>query len=587
MKICAERQRLLDCDGHAMVVGGPGSGKTTIALKKALVRIEAGLRPGQAVLFLSFSRAAVARIGQASRMQLPREKRALLNVQTFHSFFWELLKTHAYLLGAPRKISILMPQDERVRSGGIKRDKEPNKWAAWLKERDNLFTTEGHIAFDLFAPKAAMLLAESNLICGLIAEQFPLVIVDEAQDTGPDAWRCIELLSSSTQVICLADLEQQIFDHLPGIGPERIEAIKAALMPTEVNLGSENLRSPGSQIAEFGQDILAGRVRQGGYKGVSSLSFNPNTDLGVTLRRGLGCLKREIRRETQSWPKTIAILVPYGTEAAKVSASLNSGKKPVPHKLMFDEDEARLAARFAAFLLEPREAFGEAAQIAEALMLLCDLKRAAGSTTAANQLLGWATKCKAGKISNAGQINAIRAVLKAVTTGAFTGDPAKDWILIKKTLRASGEALLISVAQHLDYLVAFNRGKRISAGLSSTWEMTQTYARAREALDAALAQDLILDGIDDPDGIQVMTIHKAKGKQFDGVMILRRQTHDGQRLVSNLVWRGDVAPYRRSRKILMVAVTRAKAHTMMVQQIWPDCPIMTPHQLRSAYAIPV
>ena len=587
MKICAERQRLLDCDGHAMVVGGPGSGKTTIALKKALVRIEAGLRPGQAVLFLSFSRAAVARIGQASRMQLPREKRALLNVQTFHSFFWELLKTHAYLLGAPRKISILMPQDERVRSGGIKRDKEPHKWAAWLKERENLFTTEGLIAFDLFAPKAAMLLAESNLICGLIAQQFPLVIVDEAQDTGPDAWRCIELLSSSTQVICLADLEQQIFDHLPGIGPERIGAIKAALKPTEVDLGSENLRSPGSQIAEFGQDILAGRVRQGGYKGVSSLSFNPNTDLGVTLRRALGCLKREIRRETQSWPKTIAILVPYGTEAAKVSASLNSGKKPVPHKLMFDEDEARLAARFAAFLLEPREAFGETVQIAEALMLLCDLKRAAGSTAAANQLLGWATKCRAGKISNAGQINAIRAVLKAMTTGAFTGDPAKDWILVKKTLRASGEALLISVAQHLDYLVAFNRGKRISAGLSSTWEMTQTYAHAREALDAALAQDLILDGIDDPDGIQVMTIHKAKGKQFDGVMILRRQTHNGERLVSNLVWRGDVAPYRRSRKILMVAVTRAKAHTMMVQQIWPDCPIMTPHQLRSAYTIPV
>jgi DNA helicase-2/ATP-dependent DNA helicase PcrA len=570
-----------------MVIGGPGSGKTTIALKKALVRIEAGLRPGQAVLFLSFSRAAVARIGQASRMQLPRDKRALLNVQTFHSFFWELLKTHAYLLGAPRKISILMPQDERVRNGGIKREKEPEKWAAWLNERDGLFTTDGLVAFDLFAPKAAMLLGASNLICRLIAEQFPLVIVDEAQDTGPDAWRCIELLSSATQIICLADLEQQIFDHLPGIGPQRLEAIKATLTPTEVNLGSENLRSPGSQIAEFGQDILAGRVRHGGYKGVSSLSFNPNIDLGVTLRRALGCLKREIRRETQYWPKTIAILVPYGTEAAKVSSSLNSGKKPVPHKLMFDENEARLAARFAAFLLEPREAISEAVQVAEALMLLRDIKRAAGSATAANQLLGWATKCKAGKISNAGQINAIRAVLKAITTGAFSGDPAKDWILVKNALRTSGEALLISVAQYLDYLVAFNRGKRISAGLSSTWEMTQTYAHSREALDAALAQDLILDGIDDPDGIQVMTIHKAKGKQFDGVMVLRRQTHNGQRLVSNFVWRGDVAPYRRSRKILMVAVTRAKAHTMMVQQIWPDCPIMTPHQLRSAYDISV
>jgi DNA helicase-2/ATP-dependent DNA helicase PcrA len=583
MKICAERQKLLDCEGHALVTGGPGSGKTTIALKKAHVRIEAGLRPGQSVLFLSFSRAAVARIGQASRMQLPREGRALLNVQTFHSFFWEILKTHAYLLGAPRTIRILMPQDERVRSGGIKRDKEPQKWAAWLQERETLFTTEGLIAFDLFAPKAEKLLAESSLIRGLIAEQFPLVIVDEAQDTGPDAWRCIEMLAPSTQVICLADLEQQIFDHLPGIGPERIEAIKAALTPTEINLGSENLRSPGSQIAEFGQDILACRVREGGYKGVSSLSFNPNADLGVTLRRALGCLKRAIRSETQSWPKTIAILVPYGSEAAKVSVSLNSGTKPVPHKLMFDEDEARLAARFAAFLLEPREAYNEASQVGEALMLLCDLKKATGANTAANQLLGWIAKCKAGKISSAGQVTAIRSVLATLKTAAFTGDPAKDWTFVKKTLRASGEPMLIAVAQHLDYLVAFNRGKRISAGLSATWEMTETYARAREALDAALAQDLILEGIDDPDGIQVMTIHKAKSKQFDGVLVVRRQTRNGQKLVSNFIWRDDVPPYRRSRKILMVAVTRAKTHTMMVQQVWPDCPIMSPHQLRSAY----
>ncbi|MEI9979392.1 MAG: UvrD-helicase domain-containing protein [Edaphobacter sp.] len=582
MKICAERQKLLDCDDHAMITGGPGSGKTTIALKKALVRIEMGLKPGQSVLFLSFSRAAVARIVQASRLQLNKEGRTLLNVQTFHSFFWDLLKTHSYLLGAPRFIRILMPQDERVRSEGIKADKEPKKWAAWLRAREQLFTSEGLIAFDLFAPKAARLLEQSPLIRSLIAERFPLIIVDEAQDTGPDAWRCIELLAAETQVICLADLEQQIFDHLPGIGPERIEAIKSALHPLEIELGSENLRSPGSEIADFGRDLLSGNARRGGYKGVSTLSFSPNSDLGQTMRRALGCLKREVRKETGSWPKTIAVLVPSGHEAAKVSASLNGGK-PVPHKLMFDEDVARLAARFAAYLLEPREHLTEATAIAEALTLLADLKKAAGSTTAVKQLLGWAAKCRAGNISSAAQVRAVRELLSKLKTSAFSGDPGKDWLMVKQALRASGDPVLITVAQHLDYLVAFNRGKRISANLSAAWESTTTYLCARETLDTALEQDLMLDGMDDPDGIQIMTVHKAKGKQFDGVIVLRRQTHNGQTVVSNFIWRGDRPPYRRSRKILMVAVTRAKAHTLMLQQVWPACPIMDAHSLRSVY----
>lgn len=585
MIICEERQKLLDCKHHALVTGGPGSGKTTIALKKALLRIEAGLQPGQTVLFLSFSRAAVARIVEASRLQLDKQSRGLLNVQTFHSFFWELLKSHAYLLGAPRAIRILMPQDERVRSGGLKSDKEPKKWAAWLAEREQLFRQEGLIAFDLFAPKAAGLLEQSPLLRRLIAERFPMIILDEAQDTGPDAWRCIEMLASSVQVICLADLEQQIFDHLPGIGPERIEAIQRALQPVEVQLGTQNMRSPDSEIAEFGRDILAGRVRASGYKGVSSFAFNRAGDLGSMMRRALGCLKRRIRKETNSWPKTIAIIVPSGIEAAKVSASLNGGTKPVMHKLMFDEDEARLAARFAAYLLEPREGLAEAAQIGEALHLLANLKRAAGSTSAVKQLLGWSAKCAAGKVSTAAQVTAIRSTLRKLRTSAYSGNPAKDWLMVKNVLRTSGDSLLALVAGHLDYLVAFNRGKRISANLTAAWERTESYLRAREALDAALTQDLLLDGVDDPDGIQIMTVHKAKGKQFDGVVVLRRESHNGERLVSNLVWRGDRPPYRRSRKILMVAVTRAKSHTLMAQQIWPSCPIMDHFTLASAYDI--
>ena len=125
-------------------------------------------------------------------------------------------------------------------------------------------------------------------------------------------------------------------------------------------------------------------------------------------------------------------------------------------------------------------------------------------------------------------------------------------------------------------------GNAISA-IRRTLEIDGVYSQARQALDAALTQDLILNGLDDPDGIQVMTIHKSKAKQFDGVVVLRRETHNGQVLISNFIWRDDAPPYRRSRKILMVGVTRARVHTLMAQQVWPGCPIMGAHTLRSAF----
>ena len=88
---CELRDSVLACDGHVLVIGGPGSGKTTIALRKAVERIRQRMLPGQSVLFLSFSRAAVARILDASRLESTKAEQAQLSIQTFHSFFWDIL----------------------------------------------------------------------------------------------------------------------------------------------------------------------------------------------------------------------------------------------------------------------------------------------------------------------------------------------------------------------------------------------------------------------------------------------------------------------------------------------------------------
>jgi DNA helicase II / ATP-dependent DNA helicase PcrA len=582
VQICELRQSLLDCQQHALVLGGPGSGKTTIALKKAVVRINARLDPGQSVLFLSFSRAAVARLGEAMRQEVPRAQRSQLSMQTFHSFFWTLLSAHAYLLGAPRKLRILLPQDEQVEYGSIRareRNVQNADWRAWLARREEMFRQDGRIAFDLFARNAEALLTESQHIRRLITQRHPLIIVDEAQDTDANAWRCIELLSATAQIVCLADLDQQIFDHLPGIGPERVDAIRQTLAPLEIDLGGQNHRSGGTEIAVFGQDILAGRARGAPYVGVSSFGYDPRRRPQKTaLRMALGILQRSIKAAIGRYGRNVAILTHSGASAAKISVALNTEPKPVRHKLAFDEAEAMLTARFAAFLLEPKSEATRREDIALGLELLATSKAAAGLAAAA-QWRQWASRVREGREPRAGFVQAVAGVIDAVRQTPFTGDPAKDWSYVKRLLRDSRDQELLTAAKNLDYLVAFNRGRRISAGLGAIWARDGRYTGAREALDFALAQDQILGGVDDPPGVQVMTIHKSKGKQFDGVIVIREGRHNGQRQVSSFVWWDDEPPYWRSRKILRVGVTRARVHTLILEHVFPACPIMAGHNL--------
>lgn len=582
---CVLRDSVLACEGHILVIGGPGSGKTTVALRKAGRRIGQGMKPGQSALFLSFSRAAVARILDASKLEASKDDCKLLSIQTFHSFFWNILKVHAYLLGAPAKLSILLPQDEKALSGGI--DEEDEAWNEWLAERERLFREEGRIAFDLFAPYATELLAGSSHLLMFIARRHPLIVVDEAQDTGQFAWQCIQMLAPHTQVLCLADLEQQIFDYLPGVGPERVIAIREALQPHEIDLGTQNHRSPDSEILAFGNDILAGKVRGAPYKGVSALPYRPEKpppNWNHVLRRALFRLFKAIRAETGSFPKTVAILVTNNRSALKMSNALNAlgthVGKPVRHKLLFDEAESLLSARLAAFLLEPKDLARLEDDVATSMEMIAAARRATGQArTEAAKLQEQAIKIRSGKALNLNIAKALRGLITDLSLSEFTGDPADDWLAIKRALRATEQGELVRVASQLEFLVAFRRGHRISAGLAAEWLRDSAYTNARIALDQALAQEQILDGVEAPTGLQVMNFHKAKGKQFDGVIIVREARRTKTGVDSSFIWRGDAPPYPKSRRVLRVGITRARIHTLLLDPQWPTCPLLAGHSL--------
>src|SRR6185312_14531399 len=91
-------------EGRVMVLGGPGSGKTTLSLLRAQ-RFLPTMESGQQALFLSFSRAAVRQVLVRTQDVLSADERSLISVQTYHAFCMALLRAHGRLLnGKPARI---------------------------------------------------------------------------------------------------------------------------------------------------------------------------------------------------------------------------------------------------------------------------------------------------------------------------------------------------------------------------------------------------------------------------------------------------------------------------------------------------
>lgn len=561
--ICPERQKLLDGNGHALVTGGPGSGKTTIALKKAVSRLEEGLTLGQSVLFLSFSRAAVARVLESASEWVPTEYLAKISVQTFHSFFWSIIKTHSYLLGSPKKLSILLPHDEKALNKGIKYGDAD--WSTWLVERDRLFFEDGRVAFDLFSKTAYKLLSTSPKIKALVASKYPLIIIDEAQDTDEEQWASARELASSSQLICLADLEQQIYDFREGVNAERVNVILDNLNPLRIDLGEQNNRSPDSEILLCGNDILLNSPRNIKYSGVSRQVYNPSkTNRNSAIRSSLGKICRIIKNETGDFPENLAILTSTNKGVTRVVEALRgeSGQKSIPHKILFDETKALLSSRLIAFLLEPKINECIISNKIIFLELLKDVFQSKGNKSSQDKADRWSgyinTMKDNGHCRNTSFMKSIEKILNDLSTHQFEGNPRKDWLHVRQVLKSSGSNELKEVESSVEYLMAFNRGKSISSGLAENWQIEGNYSSARKTIDLALTQDQLMSDDNDNSGIHVMTMHKSKGKQFDGVILFHESN------ICSFTTYGDSLPFNKSRKLLRVAVTRAKKHVFFL-----------------------
>lgn len=232
-----EQQAVIDTDErHAVVLAGPGSGKTATMVERALELVDRGVLP-EAITILTFSRAAARefrdRLGEMAKR---------MHVGTFHSVILEVMAHGDYkpsVLTAEEADAAL--EEAAVSLGMATKVKGKMKWKQksagyWRKAVDGRYH---HPLTDVYLSKNRMrgdIDYTSILIQGLAMVKdgqwgsCKHVIVDEAQDNDALQWAITRELARTASVMVVAD-KNQTCHAWRGAEPEQLDALPWTRLP--------------------------------------------------------------------------------------------------------------------------------------------------------------------------------------------------------------------------------------------------------------------------------------------------------------------------------------------------------------------
>lgn len=544
----------LAAEGTVLVTGGPGSGKTTLALLRAQ-RLIPALEPGQKILLLSFSRAAVRQVLIRCKDILSSAERQRIAVKTYHAFCMEILKSHGRLLNGKRP-GILFPGPERLAKSRFDGD--------WTAEIRRLAAEEGEYAFSTFAANAADLLARSASVRELVSSIYPIIVLDEFQDTDDAQWALVQQLALDSTLIALADPDQRIFDYQADIDPQRLNQLRATLGPQEFDFGGDNHRSPNTGILAFADAVMSNSVLPVASD-VQLIQYFPRNH-EQTVHTAVVWLLSKLRKAGIESP-SVAVLGRSNPYVGELSLLLGrehtyngQSLKPIDHHVVWDAELTAASAQVVASILEwpLHDPAAGTAMTLEAIANFYDMKNAERPSNSAQSdarsYRSAAERVRDGKELRSKGAKAVKAACEAGL--ALTGDAVVDWRTARAVLESCDKLKEVFTAAR--YVRLFRATDEIGGRLSAQWAETGSYRDARSIVRRTLDLGRLLATETEPRGVVLMTLHKSKGKEFDGVVIV-----EGQYSGVFFDDRREKPPYAATRRLLRVGITRAR-HLVMI-----------------------
>ena len=232
-------------DEHALILAGAGSGKTRVLTTRIAWLVKSGRVTPGGILAVTFTNKAAREMLTRVSAMLPVNTRGMW-IGTFHGLCNRMLRAHHRDAGLPQAFQILDSQDQLaavkrlLKALGVDEDRFPPRDVQYfinaqkeegVRARDVALTDESSRRFvELYAAydeqcqregvvdfpelllRSYELLARNEILREHYAQRFRHVLVDEFQDTNRLQYRWLKLFASAqAKFFCVGDDDQSIY----------------------------------------------------------------------------------------------------------------------------------------------------------------------------------------------------------------------------------------------------------------------------------------------------------------------------------------------------------------------------------------
>ncbi len=607
-----QRRAVTHIDGPLLVLAGAGTGKTTVITYRIAHMLDQGIAPTD-ILAVTFTNKAAREMKERLEAMLPHIDPAELTVSTFHSFCCRVLRRHIRRLGFSHNFGIAdesdtidlikeIAVDERLTDDG-----DPG--VPWLRHRISQAKNELELPEDLldsdngWEQKAGLVyqryrerLRLMNLVdfddllmmvvklwrdnAGILEDyrrQFSYLLVDEFQDTNGAQAELLRLLAGDRRNLCVVGDDDQSIYGWRGADVSNILDFPTEYSGTTVIRLEENYRSMGAILAAA-NDLIAKNEKR---HGKTLRSGRGHGDLPVLLaaenaEKEAQMVARLIKRYNVEGGipfDDMAIL--YRSNHLSRSFETTFKREQVPYRVIggkefFERREIKDAAAYLRLISNPSNELslrrilnvpprGIGAGTMEKLE--AQARRGKQRLLAALREDAFLAQLPAKTTAGIRRFTtAYQAAFKEFSSPGHLGDKIKRYLRdigylngLKSIYRDHHEATerLANVEEFINAAYTFER----EVGGATLLEFLEANALADEQDRTREKED------NDVKGVNLMTVHAAKGLEFAVVFVIamERDIFPHER---SLRENGDVDEERR---LFYVAMTRAKQHLILTR----------------------